>query len=55
MSEEQQATVDSLIMLGIFIREKATIEQVLAMNEILQPVNQAILQRLGRTNDDIVN
>lgn len=38
---------DSLILLAIFIRDAATIEQVEAMNEVLQPVNQAILQRLG--------
>lgn len=45
ITEEQ--TIDSFVLLAIFIREQATIEQVFVMNEILQPLNQAILQRLG--------
>lgn len=38
---------DNFTLLGIFIREQATIEQVEAFNAWLEPVNQAILQRLG--------
>lgn len=37
---------DNFILMAVFVRNIATIEQVEAINEWLAPLNQAILQRL---------
>lgn len=37
---------DNFILMAIFVRDLATIEQVEAINAWLEPLNQAILTRL---------
>lgn len=37
---------DNFILMSIFVRDMATIEQVEAINEWLAPLNQAIIGRL---------
>lgn len=37
---------DNFVIMSIFVRDMATIEEVEAINELIAPLNQAILQRL---------
>lgn len=40
---------DNFVLLSIFVRDMATIEQVEAINGWLEPLNQAIIERLKPT------
>ena len=50
MTEQNHETTmkihDNLVLMGLFVRELATIEQVEAINAWLAPLNDAIVQRL---------
>ena len=40
------SNIDDFIILSVFVREVATIEQVEAINKLMEPLNRAILERL---------
>lgn len=41
---------DNFVLMGMFVREMATIEEVEAINEWIAPLNKAILERLKPPN-----
>lgn len=54
MTDQNQENVtichDNFVLMGIFVREMATIEEVEAINEWIAPLNKAILERLKPPN-----